>query len=105
MANFVKAIIERVRGLINKSVQDELYAADKQQEHYLQLSNLSYSFLNCLTDILKLFYFVKLSLYFKINVYLLRKLLSSLELFVRIIELYTGCPNKHGISVTNSILL
>ena len=105
MANFVKAIIERVRGLINKSVQDELYAADKQQEHYLQLSNLSYSFLNCLTDILKLFYFVKLSLYFKINVYLLRKLLSSLELFVRIIELYTGCPNKHGNSVTNSILL
>ena len=103
MANFVKAIIERVRGLINKSVQDELYAADKQQEHYLQLSNLSNSFLNCLTDILKLFYFVKLSLYFKINVYLLRKLLSSLELFVRIIELYTGCPNKHGNSVTNSI--
>ena len=57
MANFVKAIIERVRGLINKSVEDELYAADKQQEHYLQLSNLSYSFLNRLTDILKLFYF------------------------------------------------
>ncbi|XP_023330449.1 uncharacterized protein LOC111702886 [Eurytemora carolleeae] len=42
----IQAIIERVRGLINKSVQDELYAADKQQEHYLQLSNLSYSFLN-----------------------------------------------------------